>query len=320
MSQGEVESELGISLRQLQRELHKGLDAVSAVLWEKRGKEVPRLLETQELQEELERWEISRQSCQVQTLVDDTLWMLKPLLEEHGVTMEVDLPATLLPVFLDATLTRQTLFQVLRALVRSSPPGRIQLDAIEEKDQTKIVLRSAAHIAKEYEEDWQRAQAICQQQGIKLEALPAGNATEIVVVLPRASQRRVLVIDDNAAIHQLLERYLAPQHYEIIHARNGQEALQFAGERLPDAITLDVMMPNVDGWQVLRGLASNPATVHIPVIICSVLKEPELAFSLGAKAYLKKPVDRLELIATLARVLSSAGPAMAESRSAPADN
>jgi CheY-like chemotaxis protein len=74
----------------------------------------------------------------------------------------------------------------------------------------------------------------------------------------------------------------------------------------------------VDGWQVLRGLAGNPATAHIPVIICSVLKEPELAFSLGAKAYLKKPVDRLELIATLARVLSSAGPAMAESRSAPA--
>jgi CheY-like chemotaxis protein len=127
----------------------------------------------------------------------------------------------------------------------------------------------------------------------------------------------VLVIDDNAAIHQLIERYLAPQHYEIIHARNGQEALQFAGDRRPDAITLDVMMPNVDGWQVLRGLSDNPATAHIPVIICSVLKEPELAFSLGAKAYLKKPVDRLELIATLARVLSSAGPVMAESRSAP---
>ena len=51
-------------------------------------------------------------------------------------------------------------------------------------------------------------------------------------------------------------------------------------------------MPNVDGWQVLRGLARDPATARIPVVICSVLKEPELAFSLGARAYLKKPVDR----------------------------
>ncbi len=318
MSQGEVESELGISLRQLQRELHKGLDAVCAVLWEKRGKEVPRVLETQELQSELERWEISRQSCQVQTLVDDTLWMLRPLLDERGVEIQIDLPPMLSPVFLDATLTRQALFQVLRALVRSSQPGRTRLDAIEEEGQTKIVLRSAVRIAKEYEQDWQSAQLICQQQGIRLTAFPVEGATEIVFVMPRASQRRVLVIDDNAAIHQLLERYLAPQHYAIIHARSGQEALQLAVETLPDAITLDVMMPNVDGWQVLRGLANNPSTAPIPVIICSVLKEPELAFSLGARAYLKKPVDRLELIATLARVLSSAGPAAAGSRSAPA--
>jgi CheY-like chemotaxis protein len=81
--------------------------------------------------------------------------------------------------------------------------------------------------------------------------------------------------------------------------------LQLAGEKHPDAITLDVMMPNVDGWQVLRGLANAPATANIPVIICSVLKEPELAFSLGARAYLKKPVDRLELVATLARLVGA---------------
>lgn len=304
MSQGETEIELGISLRQLQRELHKGLEAVAALLWEKRASPiVTPLAATQELQNELNQWEISRQNCDVKTLLDDTLWMLQHLLVERGVTIQTNIPATLAPVFVDATLTRQALFKVLRVLVRRSQPHSTYLEAVEEDERTKIIVQSKANLAGESEEDWQSAQLICQQQGITLETRATKSGAEIVFGFPRASQPRVLVIDDNAAIHQLFERYLAPHHYEIIHARSGSEALQLAGEKHPDAITLDVMMPNVDGWQVLRGLASNPATVKIPVVICSVLKEPELAFSLGARAYLKKPVDRLELVATLARLI-----------------
>ena len=154
---------------------------------------------------------------------------------------------------------------------------------------------------------------------MEAKSLPDGG-TEIVFALPRASQARILVIDDNAAIHQLFERYLAPHHYEVIHAYSGQEALELAVEKKPAAITLDVMMPNVDGWQVLRGLAGDPNTAGIPVVICSVLKEPELAFSLGARAYLKKPVDRLELVATLARLLSPGVPGAGVPQSAPGDS
>ena len=94
--------------------------------------------------------------------------------------------------------------------------------------------------------------------------------------------------------------------------KTGLACIEFESiEARPDLITLDVMMPSMDGWQVLRDLAQNPATQHIPVIVCSVLKEPELAFSLGARAYLKKPVDRLELLATLARLRPAAGPSAA---------
>jgi hypothetical protein len=75
-------------------------------------------------------------------------------------------------------------------------------------------------------------------------------------------------------------------------------------ETQPDVITLDVMMPNMDGWQVLRALAQNPATAKIPVVVCSVLREPEVALSLGARAYLKKPIDPLMLVETLARLLT----------------
>jgi len=321
MSQGEVEGALGISRRQLQRELHKGLDAVAALLWEKRaGDSSSSLNPASPLQGELEQWEISRQSCEVQTLVQDTLWMLNPMLAERSVTLQMQVPAILAPVLVDATLTRQALFKVLRMLVRASPPGSLSLTVTEEEKQTKVVLRSQARMVLDADEDWQSAQLICEEQGTRLDTGTVEGRTEIVFGLPRASQPRVLVIDDNTAIHQLFERYLAPHHYEIIHARSGAEALQLAAEKHPDAITLDVMMPNIDGWQVLRGLGSNPTTANIPVIICSVLKEPELASSLGARAYLKKPIDRLELIATLAEVLAPADPAAVKSRSMPEGN
>lgn len=315
----EIESELGLSLRQLQRELHKGLDALAALFWEKHAALASSSSDgTEILEHELDQWEITRQNCEVRTLVDDTLWMLKPILDERGVTINVDSPSKLGYVFVDATLTRQALFKTLRALAQKTAGG-LSVRVSEESQQTRIVLSTGERIDLEKEEDWQVAQLICQQQGIPLH-VGTDLGTQISFALPRANQQRVLVIDDNAAVHQLFERYLAPHHYEIIHARGGEEALQLAVEKKPDAITLDVMMPNIDGWQVLRGLRSNPATAHVPVAICSVLKEPELAFSLGARAYLKKPVDRMELVTTLARLLASADPAEAEPQLAPQDS
>jgi CheY-like chemotaxis protein len=318
MSPGEAEIELGISLRQLQRELHKGLDAAATHLWEKRSPApAPPQEAAKELRDELSQWEISRQNCEVRTLLDDTLWMCKPLLDERHVTTQVDLPANLAPVFVDATLTRQALFKVLRVLAKSCRDETLNCRAREEERAIEIVLQCQAQGGFETEEDWKVAQVICEQQGSPLTTKALDGGIQVVLRLPRASQPRVLVIDDNAALHQLFERYLAPHHYQVIHARSGPEGLQLAVERRPDAITLDVMMPNVDGWQVLRELVANPQTAAIPIVVCSVLKEPELALSLGARAFLNKPVERLELVTTLARLLSSAAPSAAAPQSAP---
>ena len=74
---------------------------------------------------------------------------------------------------------------------------------------------------------------------------------------------------------------------------------RLAREVLPAAITLDIMMPNQDGWEILQALKSDPATRSIPVIICSVLEDPELAHSLGAAAYLQKPISQAALLDVL---------------------
>lgn len=165
------------------------------------------------------------------------------------------------------------------------------------------------------------AEMLIRRQGGELAVYAADEEdARIVLSLPSANQIRVLVVDDNQAIHQLFERYLALHQYELIHAYSAQEALQLAVEAHPDVIMLDIMLPGVDGWQILRSLVQNPETQSIPIVVCSVLSEPELALSIGARAYLRKPVGRLELVTTLAGLFPPSTPVMATSPTAPEDS
>ena len=136
-----------------------------------------------------------------------------------------------------------------------------------------------------------------------LEGVP-GQGPAIHFTLPAAGQTTVLAIDDNESLFRLFERYLAQHHYRLVGVRDGDEGIRLARELQPAAITLDVMMPDRDGWEVLQTLCTDPHTKDIPVIVCTVLDEPELAFSLGARAYLKKPIQRSDLLAALEQVLN----------------
>jgi CheY-like chemotaxis protein len=303
MNPANIESELGISERQLYRELAKGLDALAALLWEQRAPRAttpaPEISATRELENELSQWNLARQKLDARALITETIATLQPTIRARAVDVRADFPDDLPPVFVDATLTRQALLNVLRLVVNQTR-DQITVSVGAQEKLVHIGIVAADVPIDLAAEDWRNAELLCRAQGAILDLNPTG---QIALRLPRAAQTRVLVIDDNPALQQLFERYLAPQQYEVIHAHSGADALHLAAETQPDAITLDVMMPQMDGWQVLRALAQNPATANIPVIVCSVLKEPELALALGARAYLKKPVDRLTLVETLARVV-----------------
>ena len=116
---------------------------------------------------------------------------------------------------------------------------------------------------------------------------------------PVESEKVLLAIEDNEGIVRVFQSYLASYGYLVIGAMAGDEALKLAREVLPAAITLDIMMPNQDGWEILQALKSDPATRSIPVIICSVLEDPELAHSLGAAVYLQKPISQAALLDVL---------------------
>jgi len=115
----------------------------------------------------------------------------------------------------------------------------------------------------------------------------------------------ILSVDDEAQIAQLYQRYLGDLNYEIIPLSNPKAAVAKAVELNPMAITLDVMMPEKDGWSVLRDLKENPKTSHIPVIICSILEEKEKGLKLGASAYLIKPFLRDDFINIIEEIASN---------------
>jgi signal transduction histidine kinase/CheY-like chemotaxis protein/HAMP domain-containing protein len=115
----------------------------------------------------------------------------------------------------------------------------------------------------------------------------------------------VLCIDDDAEVIELLRRYLIPEGYSVKGANSGDEGIRLAQELHPSVITLDIMMPEKDGWQVLRELKNNPATTDIPVIIHSIVDNRPLALSLGALEVVPKPSEPKKILSIVERACHS---------------
>ena len=111
----------------------------------------------------------------------------------------------------------------------------------------------------------------------------------------------VLVIDDDPTARDLMHRFLSKEGFRPETAGSGEEGLRLARSLRPVAITLDVMMPGMDGWAVLQQLKADPETQDIPVIMLTMVDDKNIGFALGATDYLTKPIDRSRLAALLAR-------------------
>jgi CheY-like chemotaxis protein len=111
----------------------------------------------------------------------------------------------------------------------------------------------------------------------------------------------VLVVDDEPAVHELMRRFLAKEGFRVEAALTGDAGLQLARDLRPDVITLDVMMPGMDGWDVLNRLKADAELARIPVIMMTITSDKNLGFSLGAADFLNKPIERDHLIGVLKR-------------------
>jgi len=120
-------------------------------------------------------------------------------------------------------------------------------------------------------------------------------------------QRLVLCVDDDPGVVTLFRRYLGKQGYRVVGLTDSMAVVEQAKQLKPFAVTLDVLMPNRDGWQVIQELKADPETWHIPVIMCTILGKEQRGLSLGASGYLVKPIMEQELLAALDRLAQDVG-------------
>jgi signal transduction histidine kinase/DNA-binding response OmpR family regulator len=137
---------------------------------------------------------------------------------------------------------------------------------------------------------------IARQVMSKAEEFDESTATVSSILVNPLHTKTVLVIDDNHHDRKFLHRYLSNEGYNVVMAVNGKQGLQMAKEIVPDMITLDVMMPEMDGWETLVALKNDPFLVNIPVVMSSIIEDRHLAQTLGAVDYLAKPVDKERLL------------------------
>ena len=115
----------------------------------------------------------------------------------------------------------------------------------------------------------------------------------------------ILVVDDDATVRDLVERHLERSGFAVVTAPGGQEGLRLVRELRPAAVTLDIMMPDLDGWTVLAAIKGDPALASIPVVLMSIVDQKNRGYALGAADYLVKPVDRAKLVETLTSICGS---------------
>lgn len=307
----EIADKLALSIRQVYREHGKGVRAVASLLRDKVRKMPPAAADQGDRLAAI-RAEVAhlQQAVQPELLnlsrtLEEVFHLVGPLAQRAGVQVKMVSPETWPPVVADRIILRQTLINLLSYALHvtrmdleitvSYRAGELRIEVCESAP------GSAPPSSEHDEVNLLVAQALAEIQGGNLEARWERGRWRAHLVLPTSERKTLLVIDDNADIIALFQRYLGGHDVRVVGAMDGEQALRLAVELQPQAITLDVMMPTQDGWEILHQLKNTPLVCHIPVIVCSVLHEPELAFSMGASDYITKPVQQVDLLEALFR-------------------
>lgn len=302
----EAAHEMGISQRQAHRNLRQGEESVAAVLWARSPTsppQEPRATQLSSIQEEMARLVTHPRPIDVYSLLQRAQEAVRQQTAQRNVALHLETPPKPTVISTDPSVAQQVLINALSHTLRQTQSGTLHLALRTDKKQVSLSLRytpepESANIPGISRVITQLADRL--GWTVKQEDQPG--RTRTITLYMTAHCPSVLVIDDNQGLVELLDEYLTGHACQVISATSGPEGLRLAQEQVPDAVVLDVMIPEMDGWEVLQRLRNHPQTVGIPVIICSVLDSPELAYSLGASLFLPKPVSRDDVLTALHRL------------------
>ena len=301
----ETAHDLGISVRQAYRDLRRGEESAAAVMWAHRQQAAsyePRAKRLSSLQAEMARLETTTRPTDVRTLLEQAHKAVEPLAQKHAIEVEVEGLTQSVVVTTDPAVGQQVLVNMLSHIVKQARPGPLPITLQNHANQAVLTLQyNPQPQITPLAEVNPVVLHLLDRLGWEVTREETDQAARIVSIkMPAHGPAvQVLVIDDNEGLVELLGRYLTGHNCRVTAAGSGQEGLKRAEELRPDAIILDVMMPEMDGWEFLQRLRGLPHLAETPVIICSVFNDPELAYSLGASANLPKPVSRRDVLDVL---------------------
>jgi PAS domain S-box-containing protein len=287
------------------------------------------------------KMELYVESFEVPALIEQVATTVRPLVEKNGNRLEISGSDGADVMRSDQTRLRQVLLNLLSNASKFTERGVISLDVA--RDGREIVFRVRDTGIGMTPEQLQRlfeafAQAeaatasryggtglglaisrkLCHMMGgdIAVESTPGQGSTFTVrlpaVVAPEepvpapasaSAAPTVLVVDDDPVMRAMMERMLTRDGYRVVLAPSGAAGLELARSVRPDVITLDVVMPHLDGWAVLTALKADAQVAEIPVVMLTVVDDKSVGLALGAAEFLTKPVDRARLKSVLARMI-----------------
>jgi len=306
----EIMAELNIGRSQYFREQARVLEAVTDLLWS-RWQQARGEGDDGEAHEDLLRTAVERvaersssEAIQGGQLLEELRPVIEPLARAEGVSLTMDSSCGGFDLRVDRVLLRQAVLSLASHGLRGARGGKAQIDCFSVEGERTIRLRvrpgprAASPVASgDGGEPWR--ELVAAMGGAVRITDNSGGAWEARLAWP-TGKRVLLVIDDNADFLGLYRRYATGHNWQIVGVTSGAEAQQAIAQARPTLILLDVLMPGEDGWELLVALKQNPYTRDIPVVICSVLDQPTLATTLGAAGYLRKPVQKQDLLRVLA--------------------
>jgi CheY-like chemotaxis protein len=320
LSQQVVADQLGISTRQLRREQRAALEVLADRLWAQFDLE--RRPQAQPVQEHTP----ARSRADSATTNEELAWLkdvplerptnlgrallsvldlVQPLAVQHGARLETGPTDTLPDLAVHPVALKQTLLNLLGVAIPQSSGKRVCVSA--SVLQWDVVIRvqgtgsssGLPAISNDDAASLDIAHQLAELSRGSLSIAGDEKGLDATLTLPALEQLPVLAVDDNADTLQLLQRYTAGTRYRLVGTRDPEQVLGLVEKFSPQVIVLDVMMPQVDGWRVLGRLRQHPLASHVPIVVCTILAQEAMALSLGASAFIRKPVTRQALLETL---------------------
>jgi len=307
----DIARSLFIGDRQFRRDHSRALQALSARIWDGYFSQEPDDGNAEHAEkDEQQDFELHPEQLDLREVIEGVLSLTSRRIASEHVQLNVELPTTPLALFTDRVVLRQIFLSLLNYVLHLRGKHEITLKAGGDASHVFSLIFEADEQWSSIQSDEQDTLEFVRKLSLRLparleefypEAGCAGLA-EIRLEFIASKPKSVLMVDDQPATLKMFQRYLSGTSLDITGLSDPSLAVESARQLQPNLILLDVMMPRIDGWEVLQALQLDPQTKTIPIIVCSAWGEPELARSLGATEFLKKPVIQKDLLAALARL------------------